>query len=332
MDTDAASRASSPQPGTSRRRVTFPEGHGKTLAQLYEWFMVLHKQHSSLEPLMKEGRHRPYLTVNPQLAVYNMLVKEGFLGLTMTPANPDAQQQMVIIHGVSAAINVDLLSTPEAFLWLKRRIIAGEPRPQLLGLVEGAMPSSVHLHGLGRFRVGLYTTEPDLCGHCYRFGQQSWKCELAPRCSLRERGTFVRIRSSVSQLLNHQQNSCGKVTGTTFTPSPSKPILSERASSSRPTRREEVVLARLRMVCILPTHILPYIAKTFPPQCSTCNVTLSVEHILLHCMRYRKERRPLVAYIRGCGLLPKQTTLLGDKHPDVFDRLMIYLTEINLIK
>ncbi|MPC40908.1 hypothetical protein E2C01_034482 [Portunus trituberculatus] len=32
-----------PQPGASCHRVRFPEGHGKTLAQLYEWFMALLK-------------------------------------------------------------------------------------------------------------------------------------------------------------------------------------------------------------------------------------------------------------------------------------------------
>ncbi|MPC76040.1 hypothetical protein E2C01_070441 [Portunus trituberculatus] len=64
MDTDAASRASSPQLGASCHCVRFPEGHGKTLAQLYEWFLALLKQHPSLEPLLKEGRRRPYLMVN----------------------------------------------------------------------------------------------------------------------------------------------------------------------------------------------------------------------------------------------------------------------------
>ncbi|MPC35736.1 hypothetical protein E2C01_029171 [Portunus trituberculatus] len=88
------SRASSPQPDISRRRVSFPEGHGKTLAQLYEWFLALLKQHPSLEPLMKESRRRPYLTVNPRSAAYDLLVKEGFLGFIMTPADPDARHQM----------------------------------------------------------------------------------------------------------------------------------------------------------------------------------------------------------------------------------------------
>ena len=78
--------------------------------------------------------------------------------------------------------------------------------------------------------------------------------------------------------------------------------------------------------------MLPYIANAFPPQCSVCNVTLSVKHILLHCVRYREERRPLAAYCRSHGLALTQTTLLGEEHPGVVDKLMIYLTETNLIR
>ena len=111
-----------------------------------------------------------------------------------------------------------------------------------------------------------------------------------------------------------------------------KPILGKWAFSNRPTGREEVVLARLRMGSTLPTHMLPYIANAFPPQCSLCNVTLSVDHILLHCVRYREERRPLATYCRSRGLSLTQTTLQDDEHPDVVDRLMIYLTETNLMR
>ena len=72
-----------------------------------------------------------------------------------------------------------------------------------------------------------------------------------------------------------------------------KPILGEWASSNRPIRRQEVVLARLRMGCTLSTHMFPYISSAFPPQCITCHITLSIDHILLHCMRYR-EAQPSV--------------------------------------
>ncbi|MPC84690.1 hypothetical protein E2C01_079436 [Portunus trituberculatus] len=64
--------------------------------------------------------------------------------------------------------------------------------------------------------------------------------------------------------------------------------------------------------------------KAVVTECSTCNVTLPVEHILLHCVHYREERRPLSAYCRCRGLPLTHNTLLCDEHPDVVDRLMIY--------
>ncbi|XP_045132192.1 translation initiation factor IF-2-like [Portunus trituberculatus] len=125
---------------------------------------------------------------------------------------------MVIVHGVSTAINVDLLSRPEAFLWLKRRVVAGEPRPQLLGLVEGAVASSVHLHGLGRFCVGLYIPEPDLCGHCCRFGHQSWKCKLAPRCRYCSERVILPPAAWRRYVLAPESSCCASTGGTTTTP------------------------------------------------------------------------------------------------------------------
>ncbi|MPC79069.1 hypothetical protein E2C01_073581 [Portunus trituberculatus] len=78
--TDAASRASLPQPDASCHRETFPEGRGKTL---------VHSAPQTTPVLGTAHEGRPYLTVNPRSAAYDMLVKEGFLGLTMTPADPD---------------------------------------------------------------------------------------------------------------------------------------------------------------------------------------------------------------------------------------------------
>ena len=66
--------------------------------------------------------------------------------------------------------------------------------------------------------------------------------------------------------------------------------------------------------------------------CTACQVTLSVEHILLVCVRYRESRRSLAAYCRSRGLPLTQATLLGDEHPDVIDRLMLFLTETKLIE
>ena len=111
-----------------------------------------------------------------------------------------------------------------------------------------------------------------------------------------------------------------------------KPILGEWASSNHPTRHQEMVLARLRMGCTLATYMLAYIAHAFPPQCITGHTTLSIDHILLHCVRYRETRRSLAAFCEVRCLPVTQTILLGDQHPDVVDNLMIFLAETNLIK
>ena len=111
-----------------------------------------------------------------------------------------------------------------------------------------------------------------------------------------------------------------------------KPILGECASFNRPTRRQEVVLARLRMSCTLSIHMLPYIVNSFPSLCITCHATLSIDHILLHCVRYREVRRSLAAFCEAHHLSMTQTILMGDQHPDVVDKLTIFLAETNLIK
>ncbi|MPC98612.1 hypothetical protein E2C01_093986 [Portunus trituberculatus] len=88
----------------------------------------------------------------------------------------------VIIHGVATHVNVSLIEVPAGFHGLKRRMVGQMPRPQLLGVVTGKVPSEVHLLGLGRQRVERYTPEPNLCRHCSRWGHKEWRCQSAPRC------------------------------------------------------------------------------------------------------------------------------------------------------
>ena len=111
-----------------------------------------------------------------------------------------------------------------------------------------------------------------------------------------------------------------------------KLVLRQWASSNRPTRREKVVLTRLRMGCTLPNHMLPFISHSVPPQGSRCNVILAIHHILVHCMRYRQARRSLKASLLCGALFPvTQATLLGDD-PDVIDCRIIFLTETKSIR
>ena len=61
-------------------------------------------------------------------------------------------------------------------------------------------------------------------------------------------------------------------------------------SSYHPNRRYEIVLSRLRIGHCRLTHQF-LLAGSNPPVCAYCQVTLTVEHILVDCPKYRLERR-----------------------------------------
>ncbi|KAK8388551.1 hypothetical protein O3P69_020498 [Scylla paramamosain] len=146
-DQPSLGRASAPAP-TPRQRchLLFPPGHGKTTSELF-----------------------------------SCLVSEGFMGIVMECPGEEGTHA-VIIHGVSTHINVNLIEVPAGFHGLKRSMVRQKPRPQLLGVVTGKVPSEVHLLGLGRRRVERYTPEPDLCHHYSRWDHKEWRCQSAPRC------------------------------------------------------------------------------------------------------------------------------------------------------
>ncbi|MPC19399.1 hypothetical protein E2C01_012312 [Portunus trituberculatus] len=164
-----------------RRYLCFPAGHGKTASELLSWCPALLKQHPNLQPLYKEGRNQPYIPVSTD-SFYATLVSEGFFGLVMECPGEGGTHPVIIIHGVATHININLIEMPAGFHGLKRRMVGQMPRPQLLGVVTGKVPSEVHLLGLGRRHRERYTPEPDLCRHCSRWGHKEWRCQSAPRC------------------------------------------------------------------------------------------------------------------------------------------------------
>ena len=63
-------------------------------------------------------------------------------------------------------------------------------------------------------------------------------------------------------------------------------------SSSRLSRREEVIIARLRIVHCLFSHV-QLLRGSSAPICDTCGEPLSVQHLILQCRRFDCFRRTL---------------------------------------
>ena len=109
-----------------------------------------------------------------------------------------------------------------------------------------------------------------------------------------------------------------------------KPHIGFWSSSSRPSRREEKVLARLRIGHTYFTH--SFIFNRRPrPTCSRCRTALSVEHFLLHCSKYNTERQHLHVYCRMNSLPFTLAVLLGNDHPELLKLLFSYLIDTTLL-
>ena len=101
------------------------------------------------------------------------------------------------------------------------------------------------------------------------------------------------------------------------------------SSSVRSSRKEEVLLARMRIGHTILTH-KHVIDHQPPPACGLCRCPIDVAHILLDCRKFRRERRHLRAECRASNLLMSLNTLLGDNNPVITDAVFRYLKECQL--
>ena len=109
-----------------------------------------------------------------------------------------------------------------------------------------------------------------------------------------------------------------------------KPQLGNWTSSNRRSRRDEKVLARLRIGHTYLTHSFIF-ARQHRPVCVHCQTGLSVEHILLHCNQYNVSRKPLQDYCRSHGLDFTLPVVLGDDSSDLLTLLFTFLTAADLL-
>ena len=93
-------------------------------------------------------------------------------------------------------------------------------------------------------------------------------------------------------------------------------------SSRRASRREEVILTRLRIGHCYLTHGF-LLRGEEPPICADCGTAVTVPHLLLNCVVYRNERE-------RAGLSWDLPIALGDD-PTLADRVLLFLRESRLL-
>jgi len=108
-----------------------------------------------------------------------------------------------------------------------------------------------------------------------------------------------------------------------------KQIIEVWDTAHRKNRREEVVLARLRVNATRLTHLTPYIERTFPPLCPHCNNHLSINHILTICQQYHQNRRNLIQYLQMTNKEFTIKNILSDDEK-IIRRVIAFLRETKL--
>ena len=109
-----------------------------------------------------------------------------------------------------------------------------------------------------------------------------------------------------------------------------KTTIGSWSSSSRKTRLEEKVLARLRIGHTSLTHSFIF-QRHERPLCNTCNTLLTVSHLLIHCRETERHRRPLLNYCTPRRIPFTLRSLLGDEHPELLHLLFAFLRNAAII-
>ena len=110
-----------------------------------------------------------------------------------------------------------------------------------------------------------------------------------------------------------------------------KPQIREWSSSFHPSRKREVVLARLRMGHTYMTHSYLLDSSQNKPECHNCNKALTIAHVLLECPKYHVNRVPLIHFASNLDLPFSLPVLLGNDHPALLDLVINFLEKSQIL-
>lgn len=109
-----------------------------------------------------------------------------------------------------------------------------------------------------------------------------------------------------------------------------KPATGYWDTSVRQSRKEEVILCRLRLGHTLLTH--SHVIDQVPPViCDVCHCRLDVRHLLLDCRKFIAARRDLKLVCRGVGKVLNLENVLGNSDSVILDALFEYLRRCDLL-
>ena len=164
-----------------RVRLLFPAGCTLNYHEKLHWTVTLGRTYRRFEPLLKDGRNRPYVTVGSQEAV-DMLTTSGYKGIVLTTPGEREKLTKVLVFRYPQVLDPEFILDDPRFVWAKRHVVKGEETCNAVALVKGEVPDKVFITGAGYRWVAPYIEDPIVCLRCCRWGHRAWRCQNDPRC------------------------------------------------------------------------------------------------------------------------------------------------------
>ena len=170
------------EPQTKRHRLLFPDECKLSYQKKVLWTVQLGREHRSFQPLLKEGKYKPYITVGTLEAVQHLTV-EGYNGVVLQlPPQEQEHANKVLIFRYPVWLEPEYLLDDPRIVWARRNKVRGEPSSQVIALIRGDIPDAIFVTGIGRRPVRRYIEEQTMCLRCSKWGHQSWSCQNDERC------------------------------------------------------------------------------------------------------------------------------------------------------
>ncbi|XP_066968861.1 uncharacterized protein [Macrobrachium rosenbergii] len=165
-----------------KRKLYFPAALKMGFKEKRNWAIRLGDAHRDFEVTFMEGVSRPFITVRGEDAV-DFLTTEGFEEVVLDKNKQNFMSNKIIIFDVPTHIDHMSLKFGKNILWVKRRYVKRQPRPQLIVSLKGSIPNKFFVPTLGYRSIAVVTNLPLFCLGCSRWGHFKDECnEEAYRC------------------------------------------------------------------------------------------------------------------------------------------------------
>ena len=183
--TTQTTQAATPSPQPSPRTI-FPKFRvmPSKEATSYAAVAALETAHPNLKFTARPNHHGNFVLTPKSQEAYNLLTAST--SNTLLELNPEERTTKIIVQRYPIEMNLSHITQLPSVISAERCTFGKEKTTtrQVLAVIQGPVPDSLHLGIWGSFQVRKYIPEPLRCYNCQRYGHHQARCQLQAVCAV----------------------------------------------------------------------------------------------------------------------------------------------------